>query len=181
MSLPPYKIIRSQRRTLALQLLPDGTLLIRCPQKMPEQEALRFVKEKQDWIQKHMDRLPPPQPPLTQQQLYELARQAQTDLPPRLEKYAAALQVRFGKVTIRAQHSLWGSCSSKGNLSYNCLIMLMPEEVRDYIVVHELCHLLEFNHSKRFWALVESVIPNYRQHLAWLKENGSSLLSKLPK
>ncbi|MBR3646703.1 MAG: M48 family metallopeptidase, partial [Lachnospiraceae bacterium] len=73
----------------------------------------------------------------------------------------------------------WGSCSSKGNLNFNALLILCPEEVRDYVVVHELCHRLEMNHSKYFWAEVERVFPHYREARLWLKKNGNYYIERI--
>lgn len=87
---------------------------------------------------------------------------------------------RLNRITIRHQKTRWGSCSREGNLNFNCLLMLAPEEVRDYIVVHELCHLLHMDHSPEFWSEVERVIPKYKQANNWLKKNGSLLMARLP-
>ena len=84
-----------------------------------------------------------------------------------------------GKVTIRNQKTRWGSCSAKGNLNFNCLLMLCPEDVRDYVVVHELCHRKEMNHSARFWTEVERVLPDYRTRRKWLKEFGCEIIGRL--
>ena len=94
--------------------------------------------------------------------------------------FAPLVGVRYGRVSIRSQHSRWGSCSSLGNLNFNCLLLLAPEEVLDYVVVHELCHRLEMNHSPRFWAQVERVLPDYAAARTWLRQNGESLLARLP-
>ena len=83
------------------------------------------------------------------------------------------------RLTIRHQKTLWGSCTPAGNLNFNCLLMLAPEEVRDYVVVHELCHLKHMDHSRAFWRAVEKALPGYRQQRKWLKENGHSLLARL--
>ncbi len=88
--------------------------------------------------------------------------------------------VSYGRITIRSQRTRWGSCSSKGNLNFNCLLLLCPEAVQDYVVVHELCHRKELNHSPKFWAEVERICPDYKTHRKWLKENGSSLIGRLP-
>ena len=76
----------------------------------------------------------------------------------------------YGRITIRAQRSRWGSCSSKGNLNFNCLLMLTPSEIRDYVVVHELCHRIELNHSAYFWAEVARILPDYKECRKWLIE-----------
>ena len=74
----------------------------------------------------------------------------------------------------------WGSCSGKGNLNFNCLLMLAPPAVQDYVVVHELCHRKEMNHSPAFWAEVAGVLPDYASHRRWLRENGNGLIAALP-
>ena len=87
--------------------------------------------------------------------------------------------VTVGRVTIRNQKTRWGSCSTKGNLNFNCLLMLCPEEVRDYVVVHELCHRKELNHSARFWAEVEKILPDYCIKRKWLKEHGIEIIGRM--
>ena len=78
----------------------------------------------------------------------------------------------YRKFFLTSAKTRWGSCSSKGNLNFNCLLMLAPAEILDYVVVHELCHRKEMNHSKAFWAEVEKVLPDYRESVKWLKEKG---------
>ena len=107
--------------------------------------------------------------PLTRDELQKLADEAVEYIPKRVEHFAKIIGVDYGRITIRNQKTRWGSCSSKGNLNFNCLLMLTPPEVIDYVVVHELCHRKEMNHSKAFWREVEKVIPNYKEYVEWLK------------
>ena len=109
-----------------------------------------------------------------------LADRAAKTIPQRAAYYAPLVGVTYGRITIRKQRSRWGSCSSKGNLSFNCLLMRAPPEVLDSVVVHELCHRREMNHSDLFYAEVLRVCPDYPARRAWLKENGDALLAMLP-
>ena len=140
------------------------------------------MEEKSGWIEKHLAQLRrqsgSAEPAFTAGQLRQLAEAARQDLPRRVARFAPLVGVSYGRITIRAQKSRWGSCSSKGNLNFNCLLMLCPEEVRDYVVVHELCHRKEMNHSKAFWSEVEKVLPHYMESVKWLKNAGSILMMK---
>lgn len=123
----------------------------------------------------------PPIEPLSQQDIRELAEQALGVLPDKVRYYAGKIGVDYGRITVRNQKTRWGSCSAKGNLNFNCLLMLAPEEVLDYVVVHELCHRKEMNHSKRFWAEVAKIMPDYDEKRRWLKENGARLIRRMKK
>ena len=96
------------------------------------------------------------------------------------EFYAPLVGVSYGRITIRSQRGRWGSCSGAGNLNFNCLLMLTPPQVREYVVVHELCHRKQMNHSSQFWAEVERILPDYRQRRQWLKDQGGALIARLP-
>lgn len=125
--------------------------------------------------------LPPriPTEPLTADEIRALADQALKVLPGRTAYFAALVGVTYGRITIRNQKTRWGSCSSKGNLNFNCLLMLAPASIQDYVVVHELCHRKEMNHSRRFWAEVEKILPDYRERERWLKEYGPVLMDRM--
>jgi predicted metal-dependent hydrolase len=97
---------------------------------------------------------------------------AQSVFEERSKFYADLLGVSFNNVVIKDQSTRWGSCSSKRNLNYNFRVLLAPETVLNYLVVHEVCHLKEMNHSSRFWDLVAKLMPEYKEQQAWLKENG---------
>lgn len=182
---------RTDRRTIALEITPDAQLLVRAPLHASTEEILRFIDKNTAWIEKHMavvkekkaareaGRAGQPFRRMTEEELRGLARKALQDLPPRVRHFASLLGVSYGRITIRNQRTRWGSCSAKGNLNFNCLLMLAPEDVRDYVVVHELCHRLEMNHSPRFWAHVGSVLPDYREQKKWLRANGQSLMEQM--
>lgn len=104
-----------------------------------------------------------------------LSRRALERIREQLENYAPAMGVRFGRVAIRDQKSRWGSCSSKQNLNFNWKLIMAPPEALTYVVIHELCHLIEFNHSTRFWSLVQAQMPEYEYWKKWLKAHGSEL------
>ncbi len=93
----------------------------------------------------------------------------------RLDKWSARLHVSYNRVTIRGQKTRWGSCSRKGNLSFNWKLLMAPEPVVDYVIIHELTHLKEMNHSKRFWQLVAERCPRWREHKKWLRKHEAQL------
>lgn len=180
------EIIRSSRKTMSLEVTKDGAVRVRCPYNMPVAQIRRFTEEKRGWIEKHVklaeDRKkqaqqnPQQKQPLTEAQIHRLTELAGTVLPQKTAYYARLLGVTYGRIAIRHQKTRWGSCSAKGNLNFNCLLMLMPEEVVDYVVVHELCHRLQMNHSPQFWAEVEKVLPDYRQRRKKLKQLGLNII-----
>ena len=175
----PYTLVRSSRKTLSIQISPSGEIFLRCPNRMSRREAEAFLLSKRAWVEKHLSAIVPAVP-LTPDELDWLTDSAKEDLPPRVHRLAAQIGVSWERVTVRRQHTRWGSCSSRGNLNFNCLLMLCPEEVRDYVVIHELCHRKEMNHSPAFWQEVENFCPDYRIHRQWLKQNGAALMARLP-
>ena len=182
----PYQLIRSRRQSLGLEIKPDGTLLVRAPYKMRIKDIEAFIAKKSGWINRQTEKLRQAKARqnsaviLTEEEIRRLTEEAKAYIPQRVAHYAEALGVTYGRVTIRHQRTKWGSCSSKGNLNFNCLLMLMSPEVIDSVVVHELCHRKEMNHSKRFYDEVLRVFPSYPQHNRWLKENGSAVMARLP-
>lgn len=177
----PYRVIRSDRRTIAIQITPDGEVLVRCPHRMDADAVCSFVELKSDWIGKHLAKLnaAPQLPEFTAEEIRSLANQALKVIPERVRYYAPLVGVTYGRITIRNQCSRWGSCSGKGNLNFNCLLMLAPSEVLDYVVVHELCHRKKMNHSQKFWEEVERIMPDYKARQKWLTENGQALIGRL--
>ena len=179
-------LIRSRRKSLAIEITPELQVVVRAPIRMPVREINAFVQEKDDWIREHLQRMEEKKRlreqyrelALSEEELQELATQAMTLIPQKVRYYAQIIGVTYGRITIRNQRTRWGSCSGKGNLNFNCLLLLMPEEVLDYVVVHELCHRKEMNHSARFWAEVEKILPDYRQRRKWLKDNGGRIMDR---
>jgi len=179
------QIIRSNRKTMGLELKADGELLVRVPYAMTDEQARKFVERHKRWIEnkrkKLKDRANEAEnvEKLTFAQVQELADKALKYIPGRVAFYAPKVGVDYGRITIRNQKTRWGSCSSKGNLNFNCLLMLTPPEVIDSVVVHELCHRKEMNHSRRFYDEVYRVYPEYDRWNKWLKENGKVIMMRM--
>lgn len=182
------EVIRSKRKTLAIEIRPDMRVVVRAPEKIPQNEIMKFVEEKQNWIKKHLVQMyfkaeeikkQKKEPALTNADIEKLCQKALSVIPDKVKYYAEIMGVTYGRITIRNQKTRWGSCSSKGNLNFNCLLMLMPDKVLDYVVVHELCHLKQMNHSKKFWMEVERYMPDYQNYRKWLNENGGALIERM--
>ena len=174
----PYRLIRSDRKSIGIQITADG-VIVRAPKRLSAAEIDRFVQSKRSWIESHLEKVPAPRPKFTQVQIEALAQKALAVIPERVRHFAPLVGVTYGRITIRNQRSRWGSCSGKGNLNFNCLLMMTPDHVIDYVVVHELCHRLEMNHSPAFWAHVERVLPDYRTSWEWLREHEKELIGRL--
>ncbi len=182
------QVIRSGRRSIALEIRPDLQILVRAPYRASDREIRQFVSEKSEWLEKHFEMARrrreelegmPREQALTMDEIRSMADEAMKVIPERVRHYAPIVGVDYGRITIRNQRTRWGSCSGKGNLNFNCLLMRTPPEVLDYVVVHELCHRKEMNHSGRFWAEVERVLPEYRKARQWLRENGGNIIGSM--
>lgn len=177
-----YTIIRSSRKTISIVIKPTGEVEVRCPRRCSKGEIHAFVVSKEAWIRRHLQAIAerPQQPGFSRDAIRTLAEKSAEILPERVAYFAEQIGVSYGRITIRSQKTRWGSCSAKGNLNFNCLLMLCPPEVQDYVVIHELCHRKHLNHSADFWAEVEQHCPDYRIRRKWLKDNGAALISRLP-
>lgn len=214
------KIIRSRRKTIALVILADGSLVVRAPLRATKRQIEELVEQKERWIRAKQDfaRSAPRIQPKTFSQgeqfmylgkLYPLhirditrkdlvledrfilpgnalpqaailfsnwyRRQALMVISNRVELYARQIGLTYQQVRISSARTRWGSCSSSGKLSFTWRLVMAPIEVIDYVVVHELVHTLEHNHSRAFWIKVERIMPDYRQKMEWLKANGDRL------
>ena len=179
-----YTLIRSDRKSIAIELKNSQEIIVRAPRRMPDAKIRAFLREKTEWILAAQERLSireaenAGREELSASDIKKLRKLAKEIIPVRVSHYANLLGVTYGRIAIRTQRSRWGSCSTKGNLNFNCLLMRAPFEVIDSVVVHELCHRIEMNHSKRFYDLVHSVFPEYDKWHGWLKKNGNSLMYK---
>ncbi|MBR0365808.1 MAG: M48 family metallopeptidase [Clostridia bacterium] len=179
-----YTIIRSDRKTLALEIR-QGGLIVRAPIGASDKEINEFVTKHKKWIEKNLLKMKEREKALdgiehlSMSEIKALADKALKVIPGRVKYYAQRIGVTYGRITIRNQRSKWGSCSAKGNLNFNCLLMLAPPEVLDSVIVHELCHRKEMNHSDRFYAEVLRVFPDYRKWDRWLKDNGGLLIMRM--
>lgn len=178
-------VTRSRRKSISIAVHSGNRVAVKAPYRISERELRSVLEEKKDWIRRQMEKLSRIEEEsvragyLTAAELQQLAERALEVLPERAKWYAERIGVSYGRITIRNQKTCWGSCSQKGNLNFNCLLMLAPPEIADYVVVHELCHRLEMNHSKRFWELVEKELPDYRERRRWLKENGPAIMGRM--
>ena len=185
--LSAIRIIRSSRRTLSLQVKNDGQVIVRAPRHVTLQEIAAFVRKNSAWLHKHLEKVrkekelnaASPVQPLTMEDIQKLADEALRVIPGRVAHFAPLVGVTYGRITVRNQRTRWGSCSSKGNLNFNCLLMLAPPGILDYVVVHELCHRKEMNHSPKFWAEVAKVMPDYKERQKWLRTEGSSIMRRM--
>ena len=181
----PIEIIRSARKTLALQVTRDLRVIVRAPFWVSDSEIERFVRERSSWIAEKIRQMrqyaehAAKEPKFTEDEIADMTKKARDVICRRVEFFAAQMGVSYGKITVRHQTSRYGSCSAKGNLSFNCILVLCPDWVFDYVVVHELCHLKQLNHSAAFWAEVHAVMPNYVQAREWLRQNGGALIQRL--
>ena len=136
-------------------------------------KAEKFLDEKKDWILKNIRQVEnrkTDQIMISEEQRREGIERAKRIFPERTAYFALRMGVDYGRITIREQKTRWGSCSSKGNLNFNWKLVLLAPELLDYVVVHELAHRREMNHSKNFWKIVEAELPDYRERRRRLKE-----------
>ena len=179
-----YQIIRSRRRTIGIEVKPEG-VIVRAPLRASKLQIQKVVDRHSDWIHTKLSHVQAQKDEalregiLSPSDIRDLADQARTYIPGRVAFYAPMIGVHPGRITIRKQKTRWGSCSSKGNLNFNCLLMLAPPQVIDSVVVHELCHLKEMNHSRQFYQEVVRVFPEYHQWDRWLKEHGGAILRRV--
>lgn len=212
------KIIRTKRKTVALQIAENGALIVKAPLNITDDEIHRIISKHSRWIEKRKKQIQlrnlmsfkkkkfingegflylgkyyklfiveNQSEPLRFYDGFYLSKDvlssareifiafykkmAYQKISERVNFYATKLNLRFNKIRINNAKTRWGSCSSKGNLNFSWRLVMAPMSVIDYVVVHELVHLIEKNHGKEFWAKVRSVLPDYKERADWLKQN----------
>ncbi len=162
-----YRVVRSKRKTLAIEVSIDGTVTVRCPFGCRDSQIAHFVEQQADWIekakmtqrQKALKR--PPEP--DEEQVIFLKNTARQYIPKRVEYFEELTGLKSASVKITSAKGRFGSCGPKNNLCFSYRLMLYPKAAIDYVIVHELCHTVHHNHSKEFWDLVEQVMPDYKK------------------
>lgn len=169
----PYRLIRSKRKTISLQINENCEVVVRAPMRMPQEEIDRMVERHTDWIERHMpaarERMEQAKR-VTPALMAELAERARRDIPPRVAHYAAVMGVEPTGLKITAARKRFGSCSGKNSLCFSCLLMLYPPEAVDCVVVHELAHIRHHNHSAAFYRFIEQFMPDYREREKLLRQ-----------
>lgn len=169
-----YELIRSGRRTVSLTVSRDLRVIVRAPLRCPKREIDLFVEKHTDWIAKQTEKIEKqnrqPQPPeLSNEDIARLRSRARELLPGKVSHFAAIMGVEPAGITITSAAARWGSCSGKNRLCFPYRLMLLPEDLIDYIVVHELSHIRQKNHGKGFYAELERYMPDYRERERRLK------------
>ncbi|MBP3300626.1 MAG: M48 family metallopeptidase [Clostridia bacterium] len=168
-----YELIRSARRTVSVEVTKDLRVIVRAPYKMSQKRIDAFLDKHRDWIEKtlknaekkadfHKDLQSP-------QRQAELRRQAEEYLPKRTAEWAAVMGVQPTGVKITGAKTRFGSCSGKNSICYSYRLMAYPKEAVEYVIVHELAHILQKNHSARFYAVVERYLPDWEERRKLLK------------
>ena len=182
-----YIIKKSWRRSISVSVLPDNRILIKAPFFATEHAIKDFLFAKKEWITKQIVKQNREKEQaedlglLFPEDIKKIKKQAKEIIPAKVDYWAKRIGVTYGKISIRLQTSRWGSCSQNGNLSFNCLLVIMPQEVMDSVIVHELCHRKYMNHSKKFYKEIEKAFPDYKKYNTWLKENGSIYMKRIEK
>lgn len=167
--------VKRYRRARRIRIIihPDGSVVLTLPFFVSRKRGLAFVAEKFEWIMTRVKRMAEkPQSLLfhgSAADFKRLAPQALRIVNERLADINRFYGAQWNRVTIRNQKTRWGSCSRRGDLSFNYRIVFLSEPLRDYLIVHELCHRLSFDHSPRFWKFVERTVPDYQERRKQLR------------
>lgn len=179
-----YIIKKSRRRSISVSVMTDNRVLVKAPYGNSERTVQEFLLSKKDWITKYLEKQNREEEKavslglLSADEIKQIKKQARKIIPQRVEYWANKIGITYGHIVIRLQSSRWGSCAQNGNLNFNYLLVLMPTEIMDSVVVHELCHRKYMNHSKEFYAEIDRVFPDYKRCNKWLKDNGGVYMKR---
>lgn len=171
-----YTVRRNGKlRSLRLTVYPDGRVVVSAPLRLPDFMIEKFVITKREWIEESLKNFA--KRPVSPHKIHsskadykkykEIAR---TIVKEKILQWNEYYKFKVGKIFIKNQKSRWGSCSRKGNININYKIALLPTHLADYLIVHELCHIGQFNHSQKFWDLVGETIPDYKDRVVEMKK-----------
>ncbi len=161
-----YEIIFSKRKTLALSVKADGSVIVRVPLRTSQKRIEDFVNEHEEWLGKAIKRAKERKYSMAEassEEAEQLRRRAKEEIPPRVEYFASLIGVKPARITITSARTRFGSCSGKNSISFSFYLMRFPREAVDYVIVHELCHILHHNHSKEFYKEIEKILPDYKE------------------
>lgn len=170
---------------MSIQVSDDKKIIVKVPLGTPSFVAENFIRQKKDWITKHLKKVEQQNAmassmgPLTEDDIIQIKKKAAKVIPERVEFYSKLAGICYKRIFIRLQKTRWGSCSAEGNLNFNCLLVLMPQEVLDSVIVHELCHRHHMNHSREFYDEVLRIFPDYRRWDKWLRQNGGAYFKRV--
>ena len=166
-----YSVEYSLRKTISL-CIKNEKLIVKAPIGTQKSKIESIVNSHINWIEKHLVKQKARNEKyreLTEEKIAKLRRSAKEILPKKVEYYSNIMGLKYGRITITSAKTRFGSCSAKGNISFSYRLMLYPEEAIDYVVVHELAHVKELNHSPAFYKIVASVLPDYKERAKMLK------------
>jgi len=160
-----YELIRSGRRTVSLEVTKECTVRVRAPLRMPKREIDAFVAAHQTWVERQLEkrRAVPVRPEPTAEEITELKVRTRQMVEPAVARYAAQMKLQPAGIRITTARTRYGSCSGANGLCFSCFLADCPPEAVELVVVHELCHIVHKNHGEQFYALLESVLPDWRE------------------
>ncbi len=165
-NIPMFKLIRSNRRSISVEITPELEVIVRAPHYMKKKDIDDFVNDRRNWIEKHLElrsqRLANRPPEADEYEITDLKRRAKETLPLKVACFSALMDVKVKSVKITSAKKRLGSCSSENGLCFSYRVMMYPEDIIDYVVIHELAHIKEHNHSKNFYEIVKRYCPDYK-------------------
>lgn len=168
-----YEIIHTKRRSVGIRVTPQGKVIIRAPHRMSKKSIEEIVEKHHVWIENRLNKLsstPSITYTATKEEINNLKEKTKEIVLPLVEKHASLMGVTPTKINFTSAKRVFGSCTSQKHLNFSFRLCLYPVEAVEYVVVHELAHILQMNHSKKFWAVVENRLPDYKKRKELLKE-----------